>query len=302
MGTSKYENDDVGPKVVKIAGEVVAGLFVLATLWGSYYTVGQTERGVHLRNGAIVGMAEPGLGWKVPFIDSVAKLTVTTVTTVWDKPLNSYSADQQPADIKVSVTWHLSPTAVGAFYSRYEYAENFTSRIIGPVTQKDLKIIFGSYTAVDAITKRGKLNSDVLELLKKDIEGDSHDVVIESFQVENIQFSPAYEKSIEEKMLAEIEIQKLKNNAEREIVQKGIVETQADAQAYATRATAQAQADAKVLLGDAEGKAIKAKGDALKDNPELPALIQAEKWNGILPQTMVPSGTVPFLNVVPKAQ
>jgi hypothetical protein len=43
--------------------------------------------------------------------------------------------------------------------------------------------------------------------------------------------------------------------------------------------------------------AIKAKGDALAANPNLVALIQAERWNGVLPTTLVPGSTVPFLNV-----
>ena len=32
-------------------------------------------------------------------------------------------------------------------------------------------------------------------------------------------------------------------------------------------------------------------------NAQLIALTQAEKWNGVLPATMVPGGTVPFLNL-----
>ena len=41
----------------------------------------------------------------------------------------------------------------------------------------------------------------------------------------------------------------------------------------------------------------RAKGAALRDNPALVALIQAEKWDGKLPATMVPGSSVPFLNV-----
>ena len=37
---------------------------VVATLFfGSWYTIDQGERGVHLRNGAVVGSADPGLGF-----------------------------------------------------------------------------------------------------------------------------------------------------------------------------------------------------------------------------------------------
>jgi len=48
---------------------------------------------------------------------------------------------------------------------------------------------------------------------------------------------------------------------------------------------------------DAEASAIRARGAALRDNPTLIELVQAERWNGILPTTMIPGSTVPFLNV-----
>jgi regulator of protease activity HflC (stomatin/prohibitin superfamily) len=120
-------------------------------------------------------------------------------------------------------------------------------------------------------------------------------VVIESVQLENIDFSDAYEKSIEQRMLAEVEVQKLRQNAEREKVQAEIVVTQAKAKADAIRAEAQAQADAIKLRGNAEAQAIDARGKALASNPALVTLVQAERWNGVLPVTMVPGGGVPML-------
>ena len=39
------------------------------------------------------------------------------------------------------------------------------------------------------------------------------------------------------------------------------------------------------------------RGDALRDNPGLVALTQAEKWDGQLPRTMLPGGSIPMLNL-----
>ena len=75
---------------------LVAALLGAAILLGSWYTIDQTERGVILRNGAVVGTAQPGLGFKIPMFDSVQKISVRTATWTWDK-MNSYSFDQQPA-------------------------------------------------------------------------------------------------------------------------------------------------------------------------------------------------------------
>ncbi len=73
-----------------IIGAIVA-VFVIAILAaGSWYTVDQTERGVLLRNGAMIGTAQPGLGFKVPLMDTVEKVSVKTTTFTLDK-MNSYS-------------------------------------------------------------------------------------------------------------------------------------------------------------------------------------------------------------------
>lgn len=42
----------------------IAALFGFAIILGSWYTIDQTQRGVILRNGAVVGTAQPGLGFK----------------------------------------------------------------------------------------------------------------------------------------------------------------------------------------------------------------------------------------------
>ena len=46
-----------------------------------------------------------------------------------------------------------------------------------------------------------------------------------------------------------------------------------------------------------QAQAIKARAEALQSNPNLVALTAVEKWNGILPTTMVPGSAVPFVNV-----
>jgi regulator of protease activity HflC (stomatin/prohibitin superfamily) len=170
---------------------------------------------------------------------------------------------------------------------------------------EESKTVFGRFAAVTAIQERGRLNQEIADAIQKSVSGP---VIIDSVQIENIDFSDAYEASIEQRMLAEVEVQRLRQNAEREKVQAEITVTQANAQADARRADAQAQADsvrlqaqadaeAIRLKGDAEAQAIKARGDALRDNPGLVSLTQAEKWNGQLPTTILPNGAIPMLNL-----
>jgi regulator of protease activity HflC (stomatin/prohibitin superfamily) len=283
------------------------GLLMLTVIFGSWYTIDQTQRGVLLRNGAFVSVVEPGLHFKWPWIDTVAKIDMQTHTFTWSK-MESYSADQQPANLKVSVTLHVAGDKVPEMYARFRGEQQAAvDRIIAPHVNEKVKVVFGQYTAARAISARGQLNADSAKALTEAIAYDPV-FVIESVQIEDIAFSADYIKSVEQRMQAEVEVQRLRQNLEREKVQAEIVVTQAKAKADAVRAEAQAQADAIRLRGEAdasaiqvkgvaEAAAIRAKADALGQNPQLVNLIQAERWDGKLPSSMIPGGTVPMLNL-----
>jgi regulator of protease activity HflC (stomatin/prohibitin superfamily) len=276
-----------------IAIAIVTIIAALIVFGGSFYTIDQGERGVILRYGAVVGTAEPGLGFKLPLIDRVVKITVQSRAQVYDN-VNTYSRDQQPASVTLSVNYRLPPEQVAQIYAEYGGEEGLVSRLIDRRVFEQMKNVFGQFNAVTAIQERERLNAETENAIRKNVQGP---VVIESVQIENIDFSDAYEQSIENRMLAEVEVQKLRQNAEREKVQAQITVTQAQARADAVRAEAEANAAATRLAGEAEADAIRAKGAALRDNPSLISLTAAEKWDGRLPSTMVPGSAVPFIGV-----
>lgn len=276
-----------------LAAGVVAGLLALMTFFGGWYTVDQGARGVILRTGAIVGTAEPGLGFKVPWLDRVVDVSVQENKRTYDK-LEAYSKDQQAATLRVSVNYRIPADKVAEVYAEYGGEESLVVRALDPRVYRDLKTVFGRFVAVTAIQDRSRLNVEVEQAIRDAVTGP---LIITSVQIENIDFSDAYENSIEQRMLAEVEVQRLRQNAEREKVTAEITVTKAKAEADATRARSQASADAIRIQGEAEADSIRARGDALRDNPGLVALTQAEKWNGALPTTMVPGASVPMLTL-----
>ncbi|MGF9566524.1 prohibitin family protein [Neorhizobium sp. BT27B] len=279
-------------------------IVVLSIVFGSWYTIDQGERGVVLRYGAIAGTAEPGLGFKLPIIDSIVRISVQSQAAIYSN-MDAYSRDQQPATMKLSVNYRIQVDQVATVYEQFGSEAGLLSRLVERRVFEESKTVFGRFNAVTAIQERGRLNQEIADAIQAGVKGP---VIVDSVQIENIDFSDAYEASIEQRMLAEVEVQRLRQNAEREKVQAEITVTRANANADARRADAQAQADAVRLQaqadaeairvrGEAEADAIKARGDALKDNPGLVSLTQAERWNGQLPTTMVPNGAVPMIDV-----
>lgn len=59
---------------------------------------------------------------------------------------------------------------------------------------------------------------------------------------------------------------------------------------------AKAEAESIRIKGDAEASAIKSRAEALAQNQNLVELTKAEKWDGKLPTTVLPTGTLPFID------
>jgi regulator of protease activity HflC (stomatin/prohibitin superfamily) len=277
------------PKGAFGAGLVV--IVILLILISTYFTIDQGERGVILHNGAIVGEAEPGLHFKMPIITSIAKISVQIQKESFsrdaqgDTRMQAYSRDQQPATIAMSVNYHV--TDASQVYAQYGSLEGMEARVINPKAYEQLKNVFGQFDAADAIQKRASLNAEVYAAIRGAVRGP---VVIDSVQIEDISFSQQYEAAVEARMQAIVKQQQAEADKQKRIID-------ADAGAYEVKAAADAKAHQIEVQGAAEAGAIKARGDALRDNPGLPTLTAAEKWNGVLPTTMVPGNALPFLNL-----
>lgn len=288
------DESNIGKKIVFGTSATVILVLALFGTLGSWFLIDQGERGVVLRNGAFVRVAEPGLGFKMPIIDSVNHLSVRTEKQVYDK-LTSYSRDIQTADIRVAINYRLDVSAVRQVYEQYGSRQAAVDRILTPRVQDEVKVVFGRFNAKTAIEERGRLGVEMEDALRTSLKGVG--IVLESIQLENVDFSDAFDKSIEERMKAEVEVTRLEQNLKREKVQADIVRTQANGQADAIRAKAQAEADAIKLRGNAEATAIRARADALKSDPALIELVKAEKWDGKLPVTMIPGQSVPLIGI-----
>ncbi len=275
-----------------VIGAVVV-LVVAGLVAASIYTIDQGERGVILRNGAVAGIAEPGLGFKIPVIDRVVPISVQTNSVVY-RDMETYSRDQQLAEITVSVTYRIVPGEVDQVYAQYGSEQGIVSRLIDRRVNELSKTVFGQFNASEAIQERTRLNMQVGEAIQATVEGP---IIIESVQIEDVAFSLTYEQSIEARMLAEVEVQKREQELQQQRVQAQITVTQAQAQADARLAEAEADAAATRLAGEAEADAIRARGEALSLHPELIGLVTAEAWDGQLPTTMVPGSALPFVNL-----
>jgi regulator of protease activity HflC (stomatin/prohibitin superfamily) len=93
----------------------VVGITALTIIGGSWYTVNEGYRGVQLRNGAVIGTADPGLGFKLPIIESVVDISVQSQAQLYENIL-AYSRDQQTAGLNLSVNYRFPADQVEKIY------------------------------------------------------------------------------------------------------------------------------------------------------------------------------------------
>lgn len=277
---------------------VAAGIVALTVIFGSWYTIDDGYRGVILRNGAVVGTAEPGLNFKTPWIEEVVHVSVRDNIREYGikHPFEAYSRDQQSAKMKVTVNYRIPADKVLEVYSQYGGEEPLLSRLLDRQVFDKVKTVFGQFSAASAISERARLGQEATAAVMESVDGP---LIISSVQLEDIEFSEEYEAAIEQRMKAEVEVATKRQHLERERVEAEIKVTQAQALADSNLAVAKAEAEGIEIKGRAEATAVEVKGRALRDNPSLVGLVQAERWDGQLPKSMIPNGTVPFLDVHP---
>ena len=252
-------------------GSLLLLLFLVLFL-KPFTIIGAGERGVVLRWGAYEGkIMQPGLNWKTPISQKVVHMDVQTQKEEID--VSAASKDLQTVTARIAINYHPDPSKVGELY--VDVGTGYQDRIIAPAIQEAVKAATAKYTAEELITKRELVKGEAQTLLSARLT--SSNIIIENLSIVNFDFSPSFNKAIEDKVTAEQEALKAKNNLEQ--VKFEAQQSIEKAKALAESITIQA-------------RAITSQGGA--DYVKLQAI---NKWDGKLPTQMIPNATVPFLDI-----
>ena len=275
---------------LKTIGSIAVVFIILAS---SVYTVNEGHIGIVKRFSEAKEQVNPGLHFKVPFIDSVEEIEVRTRKN--EERMASSTKEQMPVTVSVSVNWTVDKTAALELFRQYGGLSQFESRILDPRFRSATKDVIPRFDAEKLIQDRASaiqaIEANLIEEMKE------FPVTVDNIQIENIQLPAKYLTSIEtkqtEKNLAAAEEHKL---ARQNLEAQRDVNT-AQAKADGIRAIAIAEAEAIRIKGLAEAEAITAKAKALGNNPLIVKLTEAQNWDGKLPATMLGGQNMPILDL-----
>ena len=254
-----------------IIGAVI--LFIIILMFNPFVIVGAGERGVVLTFGAVqkTVFAE-GLHLRIPLVQQVIKIDVRVQKSQVDA--ESVSKDLQDTHSIIAINYHAIPEMASWIYQNL--GTQFKERIIDPAVQEVVKAVTARYTAVELITQREKVRTEIKEFLKQRLVG--YNIAVDDFSIINFKFSQQFSQAIESKQTAEQFALKAQRDLERIKI----------------------EAEQKVAQATAEAEALRLQKANI--SPDLIKLRQIEasmkaieKWDGHLPQ--VTSGAVPFIDV-----
>ena len=162
---------------------LVAFIFVLSIVFGSFFTVNTAEVAVITRFGKFLRVADPGLNWKFPYIDTVAGVVSLRVNQI-SLTMETKTKDNVFVTIPISVQNRVRPEKVfDAYYKLSDPTAQIKSYveqvILGHVPGMTLDEVFASQSSIAAAVKQ-ELDSDmatfgfeIVNVLVTDIMPDS---------------------------------------------------------------------------------------------------------------------------------
>jgi regulator of protease activity HflC (stomatin/prohibitin superfamily) len=260
-----------GVRGIKLIGLLIVAFLVFLTL-NPFVVIGAGERGVILNFGAVQPQVlGEGLHLRVPIMQKIEKIDVRVHKSQTDA--ESVSKDLQDTRSTIAVNYHVLPEKANWVYQNIGI--QYKERIIDPAVQEVVKAITARFTAVELITQREKVRSEIKDLLKQRLV--TYNIVVDDFSIVNFAFSQQFTQAIESKQTAE----QLALKAQRDLERIKI------------------EAEQKVASAKAEAEALRLQKENV--TPQLVKLRQIEasiraidKWDGHMPK--VTSGAVPFID------
>jgi modulator of FtsH protease HflK len=172
--------------IFKYLGIVFVVLIIMVILGGSFYTINEQEQAVLTTFGVAKPVQDPGLHFKIPFIQKVEKVNTTingfaigfnteTNETI-DEEAVMITSDYNFVNVDFFVEYKVSDP-VNAVYASKEPV-----LILKNITQSCIRSVIGSYD-VDSVLTNGKneIQSVIKEMILKELE--RHDIGIQLINI-----------------------------------------------------------------------------------------------------------------------
>ena len=210
-----YEDDEKPRRGLLITGIIgfVLSLGLVICIPGSYHQVEQGTIAVVRHLGKVTGTREPGTHFDFYMLNTYE---VYDTKVQQDKIITAaYSKDGQTMDLEVFLQYQVQTEHIMDIATQYGNLDALQSRIETQTIEKT-KAVMSSAEAMTIIQNRAQFSNDVSTAVREGISADYY-VNIKDVVLTNIDFTDEFEKSVEDKVIAEQEKQAAITRAEAEL-------------------------------------------------------------------------------------
>ncbi len=193
LQTNKAGQGDPKGRFAGSIGSIIGVVLILASIvFGSFTTIPAGHRGVVIRFSAVTGgILNEGLQTKLPFIDSVVKMSVQTEKYETDS--SAITNDLQDVSTTIDLNWKLDPGMAAEVYKTLGL--EFIDRIAAPAIQETIKQVTAKFNAEDLILRRDEVKSAITENLASRLR--ERGIITEIVSITVFQFSETFTAAIE---------------------------------------------------------------------------------------------------------
>lgn len=238
-------NDKTTKKKNLVGGIIsVAGLVLTILVPPSFHQVEAGQVAVVKSLGKVVGTRHPGTYFDFHLVNEYTYFD-TTIQEL-DVSTASYSSDAQTMEIQMTIQYKIDATKAENILTEYTNMTSLAQRI-EKVADDNVKTVLSQYTAMKIIETRAKISPEVESVIKNEVD-DKYYVTVTAVNLTDIQFTDEFEKSVENKVIAEQEKEAAITKAEQELevakleAEAKIVAAQGDAESQKIIASASAEA------------------------------------------------------------
>ena len=289
---------------------VIAAALVVTTLSAGLVFIEPEERGVVISALAAKGYREeamtPGLRWIVPFVERVIRYPISRQTytmsivpnegqVMGDDSITARTANGQEVFIDSSVIYQVDPEQVVKVHILWQ--DRYPAELIRAQIRGIIRDAVSQYKVEEVVAaKRFEMVKYVNEKMTSKLQ--ENGLILVDFVLRNITFSPEYAASIEQKQIAEQQVQQavfVVQQRKQEALQ--VVET-AKGQADSAVIAAEGAAKARLIQAKAEADSLKLIQNAIANNPELLTYQYISKLAPNISTMLLPSNA-PFVFTIP---
>lgn len=293
---------------------IVGGLLATLLSTGLVF-IEPEERGVVISalstKGYRSGALTPGLHWIVPYAERVQRYSISQRTytmsgtsnegdVAGDDAVRARTNDGQEVFIDASVIFSIDPVQVPEVHIRWQ--ERYVNDLVRPQVRGIIRDEVAKFSVEEVYsTKRDELHNQIEARIQAIFAANGLMVRENDFILRNVTFTPEYADAIEQKQIAEQNVQRAKFLVEQQKEDSERLREEAKGKKDAAITQAEGEAEAIKIRAEAEAEGLGLVNQVLASNPDLLQYKYIEELASDIEIMLLPANS-PYLFNLPSLQ